>query len=57
VVSLDGRNLLQGTYYYPRPEPGEKIPIQVLNFRKIFAAWSPELKRTLYFGKLPEDEI
>lgn len=45
-----------GTYYYLRPEPGEKIPVQVLNFRKLFAAWSPELKKTLYFEKLPEDE-
>jgi hypothetical protein len=61
VVSLEGSNLLQSTYYYPRPyyprpEPGEKIPIQVLNFRKLFAAWSPELKKTLYFEKPPEDE-
>jgi hypothetical protein len=45
-----------GTYYYPRPEPGEKIPIQVLNFKKVFAAWSPELKKTLYFENLPENE-
>lgn len=56
MVSLEGNNLLQGTYYYPRPEPGEKIPIQVLHFRKLFAAWSPELKKTLYFEKLPENE-
>lgn len=45
-----------GTNYYPRPEPGEKIPIQVLNFKKVFAAWSPELRKTLYFEKLHEDE-
>jgi hypothetical protein len=56
VVSLEGDNLLEGTYYYPRPEPGEKIPILVLNFRNLFAAWSPELKKTLYFEKPPEDE-
>lgn len=56
MVSLERGNLLQGTYYYPRPEPGEKIPIQVLNFRKLFAAWSPELKKTLYFEKPPENE-
>lgn len=49
-------NLPGGISYYPRPEPGEKIPIQVLNFRRLFAAWSPELRRTLYFEKLPEDE-
>jgi hypothetical protein len=56
VVSLEGDNLLEGTYYYPRPEPGEKVPILVLNFRRLFAAWSPELKKTLYFEKPPEDE-
>jgi hypothetical protein len=56
VVSLEGENLLQDVYYYPRPEPGEKIPLQVLNFRRLFAAWSPELKKTLYFEKLPENE-
>lgn len=55
MVNLGEDNLLESTYY-PRPEPGEKIPIQVLNFRRLFAAWSPELKRTLYFEKPPEDE-
>ena len=57
---MEEGTLLQGTYYgiyyYPRPKPGEKIPIQVLNFKCVFAAWSPELKKTLYFEKLPEDE-
>ncbi|BAW29147.1 hypothetical protein SAMN02910340_00849 [Methanosarcina thermophila] len=56
MVNLGEDNLPENTYYYPRPEPGEKIPIQVLNFRRLFAAWSPELKRTLYFEKPPEDE-
>jgi hypothetical protein len=56
VVSLREENLLQDTYYYPRPGPGEKIPIQVLNFKRLFAAWSPELKKTLYFEELPESE-
>ena len=56
MVSLEEENLLQDTYYYPRPEPGEKIPIQVLNFKSLFAAWSPELKKTLYFEELPENE-
>ncbi len=56
MVILEGDNLLEGTYYYLRPEPGQKIPIQVLNYRRLFAAWSPELKKTLYFEKLPEDE-
>jgi hypothetical protein len=60
VVILEEDSLLQdiycGTYHYPRPEPGEKIPIQVLNFKSVFAAWSPELKKTLYFEELPENE-
>ena len=55
-MSLREENLLQDTYYYPRPGPGEKIPIQVLNFKRLFAAWSPELKKTLYFEELPENE-
>lgn len=56
MVTLEGSNLLEGTYYYPRPAPGEKIPILVLNFRRLFAAWSPEVKKTLYFEKSPENE-
>lgn len=54
MVSLEGDK--EGVYYYLRPEPGEKVPIQVLNFRRLFAAWSPELKKSLYFEKQPEDE-
>lgn len=56
MVTLEGNNLLEGIYYYPRPDPGEKIPILVLNFRRLCAAWSPELKKTLYFEKKPDDE-
>lgn len=56
MVSLEEGDLLRDTYYHPRPGPGEKIPIQVLSFRKLFAAWSPELKKTLYFEKQPENE-
>jgi hypothetical protein len=56
VVSLERDKLLEGMNYYLKPEPGEKVPIQVLNFRRLFAAWSPELKKTLYFEKPPEDE-
>lgn len=56
MVTLEGNNLLEGTYYYPRPDPGEKIPILVLNFRRLCAAWSLELKKTLYFEKKPDDE-
>ncbi len=56
MVSLEWDKLLEGTNYYLRPEPGKKVPIQVLNFRKLFAAWSPELKKTLYFERPPVDE-
>lgn len=56
MISLHEENLLRNIYFYPKPEPGEKIPIQVLNFSSLFAAWSPELKKTLYFEKLPENE-
>lgn len=60
MVILGEDSLFQGansgTYYYPRPEPGEKIPVQVLNFRRVFAAWSPELKKTFYFEAAPECE-
>lgn len=50
------QGIYYGTYHYSRPEPGEKIPIQVLNFKRVFAAWSPELRKTLYFEELPENE-
>jgi hypothetical protein len=60
VVILAEHALVQGgycgTYHYLRPEPGEKIPIQVLNFKKVFAAWSPDLRKTCYFEELPENE-
>lgn len=56
-MSLEGAGLPPGkNHYYPRPEPGEKIPIQVVDFRRLFAAWSPDLKKSLYFETLPEEE-
>jgi hypothetical protein len=48
------KEVFQDKPHYPRPEPGEKIPVQVIDFMKLFAAWSPELKKTLYFEQLPE---
>ena len=45
----------QDRYYHPRPAPGEKVPVQILNFNRIFAAWSPKLKATLFFEKAPEE--
>jgi hypothetical protein len=56
VINLGEDNFLRNIYFYPKPGPGEKIPVQVLNFRRLFAAWSPGLKKTLYFEKLPENE-
>jgi len=56
VISLHEEDLLRNIYFYPKPEPGEKIPVQVLNFRRLFAAWSPELKKTFYFEKPPVNE-
>ncbi|WP_231585581.1 hypothetical protein [Methanosarcina sp. WWM596] len=54
-MSLEGEIFSQDRYYYTRPDPGEKVPIQVLNFRRVFAAWSPQMKNTLYFEKAPEE--
>ena len=34
--------------YYPKPEEGEEIPIQFLEFENKIAGWSPDLKRTMY---------
>jgi hypothetical protein len=34
--------------YYPRPEEGEEIPIQFIDFENKIAGWSPDLKRTMY---------
>jgi len=55
VVRLDEEIFSQDRYYYLRPRAGEKVPIQILNFRRVFAAWSPKLKNTLYFEKAPEE--
>ncbi|MDD3246111.1 MAG: hypothetical protein PHF18_04520 [Methanosarcina sp.] len=54
-MSLEGEIFSQDRYYHPRPDPGGKVPIQVLNFRRVVAAWSPKLKNTLYFEKAPEE--
>lgn len=52
---LEGETFSQDRYYHPRPVPGEKVPIQILNFNRVFAAWSPKLKATLFFEKAPEE--
>ncbi|WP_235283791.1 MULTISPECIES: hypothetical protein [unclassified Methanosarcina] len=54
-MSLEGEIFSQDRYYHPRPDHGEKVPIHILNFRRVFAAWSPKLKNTLYFEKSPEE--
>jgi hypothetical protein len=56
VVSLEEGDLLHEKNYYLKPGPGEKIPIQILSFKRVFAAWAPKMRKTLYFEKLPEDE-
>ncbi len=55
MVRLEEGTFSQDKYYHPRPGPGEKVPIQILNFRRVFAAWSPKLKSTLFFEKAPEE--
>jgi len=55
VVRLEGEIFSQDRYYHPRPGPGEKVPVQVLNFSRVFAAWSPKMKATLFFEKAPEE--
>ncbi len=53
MVRLDEEAFSQDRYYHPRPGPGgEKVPVQILNFTRVFAAWSPELKATLFLKKL-----
>jgi hypothetical protein len=51
---VGGKFFSQDKYYHPRPDPGEKIPIQILSFNRVYAAWSPKLKATLFFEKAPE---
>jgi len=55
VVKLEEETFSLDRYYHPRPGPGDKVPIQILNFRRVFAAWSPKLKSTLFFEKAPEE--
>lgn len=50
---LEGDTFSQDRYYHPRPGPGEKVPVQILNFNHVFAAWSPKLKATLFFETAP----
>ncbi|HII80675.1 MAG TPA: hypothetical protein HA261_09840 [Methanosarcina sp.] len=55
MVKLEEETFSLDRYYHPRPGPGDKVPIQILNFRRVFAAWSPKLKSTLFFEKAPEE--
>lgn len=54
-MKLEEETFSLDRYYHPRPGPGDKVPIQILNFRRVFAAWSPKLKSTLFFEKAPEE--
>lgn len=48
VIGLEFENFFIPRYF-PRPKDGEKIPIQVMDFQRMYGAWSPDLKATLYF--------
>ena len=41
---------------YLKPDENEKVPILVLDFKKMFACWLPGLRETLYFNDRPETE-
>ena len=41
---------------YLKPSENEKIPIVVLDFKKRYACWLPDLRHTLYFEKEPVTE-
>lgn len=41
---------------YLKPSENEKIPIVVLDFKKMYACWLPGLRHTLYFEEEPITE-
>jgi hypothetical protein len=41
---------------YPRPREGEEIPVQFIDMEKKIAAWSPEIRKTLYFDSFEQAE-
>jgi len=41
---------------YLKPPENEKIPIVVLDFKKMYACWLPGLRSTLYFDDEPKTE-
>jgi len=41
---------------YPRPHEGEEIPVQFIDMEKKIAAWSPEIRKTLYFDAFEQAE-
>ena len=48
------KNMVHLLRYYPKPEDGEEIPIQFIDFENKIAGWSPDLKRTMYVRE-PEE--
>jgi len=51
VSPIIGRN-------YLKPAENEKVPIVVLDFKKVYACWLPGLRKTLYFEEEPKtDEL
>ncbi|WP_245526200.1 hypothetical protein [Methanohalophilus mahii] len=41
---------------YPKPREGEEIPVQLIDMEKKIAAWSPEIRKTLYFEAFEQAE-
>ena len=41
---------------YLKPPEDEKVPIVVLDFKRMYACWLPELRHTLYFEEEPKTE-
>jgi hypothetical protein len=49
VLPIIGRN-------YLKPPENEKVPIVVLDFKRMYACWLPGLRHTLYFEEEPATE-
>lgn len=41
---------------YLKPPENDRIPIVVLDFKKMYACWLPGLRHTLYFDEEPKTE-
>lgn len=41
---------------YLKPPENERVPVVVLDFKKLYACWLPGLRYTLYFDEEPQTE-